>query len=333
MTQETETFLAALAGALAGDLPEDERLIMCGFEGDPENAGPAAWRPRPWRPGREIVLNETANGYVTVGSFRRAGDGSFRRRTETFASGLALMVDDVGTKVPMEKMMRHDGFGPVPIVAPSAIVETSPGNYQWWYFLRTPERDMARFDGVIRAFISGKLLGADPGMSGVTRVGRIPGFTNGKAKWRTDDSPRGWVVKTTALAPDVRYTTGELLEAFDLKINGQRVIREQLHSSEAIERNRMFATAFKFLDGRGMLKKAEPDPSGWTEMRCPWVDGHTNGADTGAAVREPAAENDYYGAFRCHHGHCADRGWAELTEWINDLATEELEQANQTEHK
>lgn len=254
------------------------------------------------------------NGYVTVASFTRAADNSFRRRTETFAGGRALMVDDVGTKVKREAV---EG------VTPSAIVETSPGNEQWWYLLEEPERDMARFDGVIRAFISGKLLGADPGMSGVTRVGRIPGFINGKP------ANNGWRARLLMLEEDRRFTVEGLLGAFDLKLNGRRVERVQMRSEVAQERNRAFADVYKWLSTHRMLKREEPDPSGWTEMTCPWVGEHTGGADTGAALREPAEENDYYGAFRCHHGHCADRGWADMTDWINDLIAEELERAAQ----
>jgi hypothetical protein len=315
MNEEADRFLRALSG----ELPEDERMITCGFVGDPFTVGPTAWRPKPWRAGREIVLSDRCNAYVTVASFRRAGDGSFRRRTETFAGGLALMVDDVGTKVAPE-IVSH--------VQPSAIVETSPGNHQWWYFLREPERDMGRFDGVIRAFISGSLLGADPGMSGVTRVGRLPGFVNAKPKYVTPESPDGFRVRLLGMDENIRYSIDELLERFKLSINGRRIIREQLATDEAIERNRAFGGVFKFLDQRTMLKKSEPDPSGWTEMTCPWLDDHTGRSDTGAAIREPAPENDYYGAFRCHHGHCADKGWAELTEWVNELAAEELSNAN-----
>ena len=185
-----------------------------------------------------------------------------------------------------------------------------------------PERDAARFDGVIRAFISGKLLGADPGMSGVTRVGRLPDFQNAKPAYG------GWTVVLRELT-DRRYTVEQLLTGFGLQINGRRYARERLPTEEAVERNRAFAAAYKFLDQRNMLKRHEPDPSGWTEMTCPWVDDHTGRADTGAAIREPAAENDFYGAFRCHHGHCIDKGWAELTDWINELALEELERAAQ----
>lgn len=221
------------------------------------------------------------------------------------------MVDDVGTKVDPSA---------VAALPPTIRVETSPGNEQWWYVLAEPERDAAKFDGVIRAFISSKLLGADPGMSGVTRVGRLPTFENAKPKYG------GWTCAMRELNTR-RYTIEELLKGFGLAINGRRYTREKLPTEEALERNRAFAAAYRFLGQRRMLKRHEPDPSGWTEMSCPWVSDHTGGADTGAAIREPAAENDYYGAFRCHHGHCVDRGWAELTEWINDLAIEELERA------
>jgi hypothetical protein len=188
--------------------------------------------------------------------------------------------------------------------------------------LHEPERDMARFDGLIRAFIHGKLLGADPGMSGVTRVGRLPGHLNGKKAYG------GWITRVTEHNGS-RWTPQELLDGFGLQIRGQRVMREKLPTEEALERNRMFMNVYKWLDQRNMLKRHEPDPSGWTEMSCPWRDHHTGGVDNGAAIREPAAENDYYGAFRCHHGHCVEKGWSHLTEWINEESIEELERAAQ----
>lgn len=306
---EAEQLLRAL-GAVMG--PE-ERLILCGFPGDPNTAPSTAWRPRPWTEGREVTLPEGWNAYVTVASFGRAGDGSFRRRIETFRAGRALMVDDVGTKV--ERSVVEG-------MSPTFRIETSPGNEQWWYLLDEPCRDAATFDGVIRAFISGKLLGADPGMAGVNRVGRLPGFQNAKPKYG------GWRVRTLA-ADGRRYSIEELLAGFGLKINGRRVSSPHLTSDEARVRNSLFAAAFKWLDVHRMLKRDEPDPSGWTEMRCPWIGDHTDKADTGAALREPSPENDYYGAFRCHHGHCADKGWAELTEWISEQSEDAAASRNE----
>lgn len=296
--------------ALAGELPEDERMILCGFVGDPGKVGPSAWRPRPWRPGRAIDLGAGANAYVTVASFVRASDNSFRRRTETFAAGLALMVDDVGTKVDLDVVRG---------VPPTARVETSPNNEQWWYMLDAPERDAAKFDALIRAFIAGKLLGADPGMSGITRVGRLPAHTNGKPQHG------GWRCALRELRPERRFSPEELLVAFGLTLNGRREPARRLLTEEALERNRSFGVHYAWLRERRMLKRPGPDMSGWVEMTCPWVGEHTGAADTGAAIREPAAENEYHGAFRCHHGHCADRGWADLTDWIADASAEELQ--------
>jgi hypothetical protein len=88
---------------------------------------------------------------------------------------------------------------------------------------------------------------------------------------------------------------------------------------------KMFFHAHRFLQRRKMLKSSKVDPSGWQQMNCPWKDEHSNGADTGAAIREPSPENLYVGAFHCCHGHCASRGWQQLTDWINDLAVEEVE--------
>lgn len=313
MSQTTE-FLSALAHGLSAE----HRFIVCGFGGDPGVADPGAWKPRPWIDGRDLVadcgLGSKWNAYITVASFGRAEDRTFRRRASTFAAAHSIMVDDVGTKV--DPAIVAD-------VPPTAIVETSPGNHQYWYMFREPELDAARFDGLIRAFIHGKLLGADPGMAGITRVGRVPGFYNCKKKYEG-----GFLVNTKLLQPDVRYSIDEMLAAFDLKINGTREIRPRLASEDAIERNRMFLTYYHFLHQRGMLKRAEPDRSGWIEVTCPWIDSHTGGVDNGAAIREPAEENGYYGAFRCHHGHCIEKGWADMSDWINELAVEELDTAN-----
>jgi hypothetical protein len=300
---EADEFLETLSK----HLPDDQRLILCGFPGDPNDKQPTAWRPQPWTHGRNIPFEPVENAYATIASFTRALDGSFRRRIACFGAGLALMIDDVGTKVKPEI---------VESVPPSAIVETSPGNFQWWYFLAAAEADFGRFDALIRGFIDAKLASSDPGMSGVTRVGRLPGFRNGKPKYEK------WTTKLSTLN-DRRFTIDELVEAFKIVLYGTRRMMPKLTEPEAKERALAFPQYYLFLRQRGMLKRSEFDPSGWMEMTCPWKDDHTGGTDTGAALRVPAAENSYYGGFRCHHGHCLDKGWGDLTDWINEAALEE----------
>ena len=313
---DAERFLLALS---RDDMPQDERMILCAFVGDPNTAGTHAWRPRPYKPGNEIVIHERANGYVTVASFKKAQDGTFRRRQDCFGAGLALMVDDIGTKVDAKSSWPRA----------SIEVETSPGNFQWWYLLSERCTDIERFDGVIRAFIEGQLLGADPGMAGVTRVGRLPGFVNGKPKYFADGKP--WICMMREFEPERRYSIDDLLRSFDLEITGSKYAgkKTQLITPETYERSKQFADFYKFLHRRGMVKsKHGPDRSGWIQIHCPWTDEHTGSADTGAAIREPAPENDGYGAFRCHHGHCQSRGWSDLTSWINSEATTELAEVN-----
>lgn len=296
----------ALLGALARGLDDDDRLILCGFAGDPDTADKTAWRPRAWRPGRELPFGRGENVYATVAAFGRAPDGTYRRRVDCFRAGLALMVDDVGTKVPREVVAG---------LPPTAIVETSAGNEQWWYALAHPERDVSTFDALIRAFIAKKLLGADPGMAGVNRVGRLPGFVNGKKKHA------GFRTSLLELDPARRFTTAELVVAFDLDMqNGRRYRAESRLFVPETKRDRVdqFARVYARLKGLRALKAKEPDPSGWMEMRCPWRAEHTGKADTGAAIRLPSEENEWYGAFRCHHGHCADRGWRDLTDLLNE---------------
>lgn len=300
--------------ALALELPAQERLIACGFHGNPNTAPPNAWRPRPWAPGRDLDLGPNWNGYITVSSFGRAADNSFRRRTDTFAAGRALMVDDVGTKVPA---------GVVEHMPPSCVVETSPGNFQWWYFLDRAERDRERFEGVIRAFIYGNLLGNDPGMNGVNRVGRIPGFVNGKPQHN------GWRCPVREMSGR-RWAMGELIEGFKLKLQGRRYAAPTMRQETAVQRARLWTDAHKLLTQLGMMKRHEPDPSGWIEMHCPWVEFHTDRADTGAAMRRPHEDNGWFGGFRCHHGHCAEKGWQHLTEWTGDAGAELVDAVNRS---
>jgi len=318
--ERREAQAAEFLRALARNLSPEERMVACGFVGDPDKTDVHAWRPRPWAPGKEWPLGVQANAYVTVSSFTVSQDGSWRRRGETFAAGHALMVDDVGTKVPHKV---------VECLRPSAMVETSPGNFQAWYFLREPLRDKGRFDAIIRAFISGQLLGADPGMAGVTRVGRVPGHVNAKKKYLSEDG-WPWVVRTAQLDPDLRYAPEEIVGAFGLKLVGTTERRPRLVPEDARTRIEAYVAHYGWLKAHGVLKSEEPDASGWIQIHCPWVGDHTGAADTGAAICEPNPDNGYSGGYRCHHGHCAGKGWRELTDWIMDATAEALERANNT---
>lgn len=311
MNKDAIDFLTAMTRGLK----DNERIILSKFRGDPNKVDKAAWRPVDWYPGKRIHMSEQLNVYCTVSTFTKSDDGSFRRRIANISAGAAFMVDDIGTKVDASAV--ND-------LTPSAIIETSPDNFQYWYFFDAPLRDIDRFDALIRAFIT--KIGDDPGMAGVNRVGRLPGFANGKEKYG------GFQTRLISLT-DARYSVNEIVAAMGLELIGQVRKRQKLLPQEAAGRNLAFLGAYKYLKQSGMIKSKRPDKSGWMQVTCPWTDGHTDAADNGAAIREPHEENGYYGAFRCHHGSCEGRGWSELTEWLaeavedinSDKASEQFE--------
>jgi hypothetical protein len=319
--------LSQLAGSVAAEafdafvtgMPEDERLIVCGSRGDPTAADATRmWRPRPYGGTHStLTLHPECNAYVCVSSFRQAEDGSWRRRREGFAAARALMVDDVGTKVP---------WLTVEALAPTAVIETSPGNHQVWYFLSEPCTDIERFGSVVEAFIVAKLLGADPGMGGFNRVGRLPGFVNGKPAYGG-----AYPVTMRDWHPDRRYTLDEIISAFGLELRTRRREGRALIDTPVEElraRVDLFKAHAAALSRLGMLKRHAPDAGGWIDVTCPWIDDHTGRADNGSSIRVPDADNGYYGAFRCHHGHCAGKGWRALTDWLAERVVEELDATN-----
>ena len=289
---------------LAREVPWDERLVGCWFEGDPNEGNQHKWRPRPITSTTRIPLDQ--NTYVTVSAFRRAvtpegDDAGFRRKTEFFARGVALMVDDIGTKAPADIPRR---------VPPTALIETSPGNFQAWYFLSPAEADKERFDYAIRAFISARLLGQDPGMAGVNRVGRLPDGINGKAKYAKDGQP--FAQRVHVWEPSRRYTPEQIAQAhgFDLAASQPRTPRRKPSDSKPAGSGYL-----PILEAAGLYLEPIRGFHGGHRIVCPWHESHTSKDTTGTAYFEPDEQNDGRGGFKCQHGHCSHRTIADL-DWF-----------------
>lgn len=303
-------------------VPEDARIMVCQFRGDPNDDIYGKWKARVLN--KVGMIDEGANVYFCVSAMRKNARGEFRRRKENFAGGLLLMIDDIGSgkgaKWPLELL------DPLP---PSALIETSPDNFQGIYFFDRLVTDSEEFDALIRAFIQRQFLGVDTGQAGVNRVFRPPVGINGKPKYQ-DENGRCWKVRMAEWHPERRYSIQEIATAFKLSLVKRREIPkdETMCKAAKADRIRNFVNVRGTLRAAGWLKREEPDYSGWIQMRCPWTHHHTGGVDNGAAMKLPSEENDWYGGFRCHHGHCEQKGWRELTDWLNEQVVEVLEEVN-----
>lgn len=299
------------------NLPDHARMLLCQFRGSPDDDIKGKWRAKVLDdPG---LIDHAANVYLCVSAMQRNDRGEFRRRKENFAGGLLLMVDDLGTgpgsKFPLSTI------DPAP---PTALVETSPGNFQAIYFFDKLVTDMRLFEALIKAFIDAQFLGRDTGMAGVNRVFRPPAGVNGKAKHN------GWRVRMTEWHPDRRYSVEQLVKAFGLTLNlrGKPVPRgATVDKAESIRR---FIEVRSALRSAGMLKKEEADLSGWADVECPWTHEHTNAVDNGAAIALPSDENAWQGSFVCHHAGCREKGWRHLTQWLAVQQEELLDLINKT---
>jgi len=300
-------------------VPEDARIMLCQFRGDPTIDGRGKWTARILRRDYDII-DPWANVYFCVSAMKQDRRGRWRRRKDNFAGGLLLMIDDIGdgqgAKFPLSVL------DPLP---PTALVETSPDNFQAIYMFDSLLTDEHKFEALIRAFIREKFLGADTGMAGVNRVFRPPIGVNAKPKYG------GWRVKCRQWNPENRYSIEQIVDAFGLDLMPQPRRATRLATIPKSERYTAWLDTWRFLKAAGMIKRYPDDDyeDGWIDIVCPWTDEHTDGADTGAAVRPPAPENEYTGAFRCHHSHGGRiKRWHDLTDWVADNHEFDLDNAN-----
>ena len=300
-------------------LPIDAGIIYNQFRGDP--AEDANFKPRLLTNLNQ--LDPQANIYWTVAAMRQNDKGEWRRRKDNFAGGLLLMIDDLGSgpgaKFPLDM---------ISVLAPTALIETSPDNFQAIYMFDTLVEDQREFNALIDAFVRKQFLGNDTGMTGVTRVYRPPAGINGKPKYGGR-----FQVRLANFEPQRRYSVNDLCRYYELVLAKRAPKKGFLPLADAVVKDRVetFQRVYKELYRCGMIK-GKADESGWIEMSCPWSDRHTGGVDNGAAIKLPDVSNSYHGAYKCHHGGCAGKEWRMLTDFIAEGDAELMEEINQN-HK
>lgn len=288
-----EAFLRAVFGNDLGDA----RPVVVSFDGNPGSVPGKAWYGWPWMcdADQDTSLPISANNYFSLAVFRPDEAGQYRRQKSRFSALHAVMLDDVGTKVAMERLS----------VRPSWVLETSPGNYQAGYLLHEPLTDGQVADRLMHAIVQAELC--DPGANGPrARLARLPAAVNGK------HAPP-FPCRLVRWAPELRYSVSALMEGLQLELaqaerprrQGARGVQAPPVDGDPVwiprpEDNVVLAA----LHERGLYKA--PLGEGKHNLTCPWVEEHTDGLDGGTAYFEP---DDQWpiGGFKCLHGHCATR--------------------------
>ena len=293
------------------DMPEDTRAILATFDGDPnDESGDRRWKwkAKPWQLGQGAwQIPKEQNNYFAISVFKRDQQtGRFRRTKTNIVQLCAVMIDDIGTKVPKTKIK-------LPL---TATIETSPGNFQGFYRIkpspgaRDLETALRLLDQMVKSGLTAD--GSDPGMKGVTRYGRLPSGVNGKIKY-VEQLGAPFVVRATQWNPERAYTAERIAKAFGLNISAPPK-REPLPVPPGAIKQRTdeFNSLLQALGDAGLYLASR---GGWHDIECPWIDQHTDRGATGTSLVTPSAANRWAGGFRCHHGHCQERSIRDLYAW------------------
>jgi len=351
MTADAETFLFELGKFL----PEEER-VMVGYAADATvkidangrklNAG---WWPAAYKPGKAIDVNK--NCYACISSSKKTpnpktGVLRYWRGEESFGHGLALMVDDIGSGKGSKGGLTIEDLSNV--LFPTAIIETSPDNYQLWYFMDVPEPSLIRFKAFLYAFVANVLKkGGDNTIKDISRYGRMPcGYNNKRVSGENnaalkyaDSKGKPWRVQIREANYDIRYTIDEIADAFKFQI--ELPVKREV---KVVEGEYRFDSAWlkmadrilsKAKQGEGSGGEVRMNMSGKYRIACPWGHEHTNGDPYGAYFRGPIPGAEHEFVFGCAHDTCRKinrRTWsAFVDEVVMPYVVMKLDEASQND--
>lgn len=291
---------AEFVAAVFPRLPEAAFVAVASKAGDPQRGGWPAHRADL----KANCLTKDTNNFLSCSSFYPGDDGSFRARKAQFAACHFLMLDDLGTKVPLDRLVGFEL---------SWLIETSPGNHQGGIILAEPLTDGAVAVRLLNAVIDAGLC--DAGATGpLSRWSRLPTAINGKPKYY-NDAGEPFQCRLLEWRPDKRYTPQEIVDRLQLELapagRPRKIAKPKAspysaadgsgnNADDVLKPKAAENPVVAALKARGLYKT--PLGSGRHDMTCPWVHEHTDELDTGAAYFEP---DELYplGGFCCQHSH------------------------------
>jgi hypothetical protein len=225
--------------------------------------------------------------YGNTGSFilDRFADGKVSASAANCEYVLVMMLDDIGTK------------SKEPPLAPTWIMETSEGSYQWGYaFKEQPTK--GDFTAAIKAIA--KAGYTDPGATNAVRNFRLPGSVNLKP------GRNNFVSTLIQFHPEREYNLDEICTALN-------VIPDPADTATNVA-IRLADTGkdsvVTWLNEQGMIMSAA-NGEGWMGVVCPNNAEHTDGNIEG---RYKPLDRSYC----CLHGHCVDFSSQMFLDWVAD---------------
>ena len=245
-------------------------------DGTPKCTWPAFWPTARQREG-ESWYGNTAS--FIVDRFQNGKPSASAANCEYV---LGMVLDDIGTK------------SKTPPLPPTWIMETSPGNYQWFYaFSDQPTK--GDFSAAIIAIAAAGYT--DAGAVNPVRNFRLPGSVNIKP------GRDNFASRLVEFHPEREYTLPGICTALNV-VPGE--------ASDAFRPIKLGDDGnddvLAWLSDQGLLLR-KPNPEGWAGVVCPNSAEHTDGNPEGRY--NPAMR-----AYCCLHSHCTEFDSGTFLNWV-----------------
>lgn len=239
-------------------------------------------------------------------------EGILRHKKDLFSALHVLVLDDVGTKIPIDRIP-----GDLP---PTYIIETSAGNFQYGYVLENPITDVDKATAVIQAAALAGLT--DSGGLMATKIVRLPEGLNGKPGIKED-------FKVNITLDDGPYWEPDLLiERLRCSIDGIPVTWESIQAGDTpLAKKYHNKTSVYAQNADGVIDPVLEwlyendmvlgDSGGdWVDIECPWCEMHTSGNNSAGYAPIGRGSSPNTRGFKCFHDHCKNRNTVDFILWM-----------------
>ena len=223
--------------------------------------------------------------FINTGAFilDRFKDGKPSASAANCEYVLFMMLDDIGTK------------SKEPPLAPTWVMETSPGSFQWGYvFSEQPTK--GEFTAAITAIAAAGYT--DPGATNAVRNCRLPGSVNQKP------GRDGFEARLVSFDPSREFTLSAICEAL-----GVTPAPADTASIPAVRlRDTGSDVVLQWLNSQGLVL-SHVNQEGWLGVVCPNNAEHSDGQIEGRY-------NPVSRAFCCYHAHCEHLDSNAFLAWV-----------------
>ena len=246
--------------------------------------------------------------YGTASAIGPDEKGRLFNRQELFSELHVIVLDDIGTKVPIASL-------PPEFQNPSYIIESSPGNFQYGLVLAEPLSDLNVAAALVQTVYSSGFT--DAGGKMPNKLVRLPFGVHGKR-----GETLGFEVTLHHLS-NRQFTPEEIITLCNPGYTWEQVLDDPSVADVTVKQRSVGAAPWHpectTLTTDGSIDmvaeyfirngKALSWGAGWMTVQCPWHREHTNGDDTAGYSPLGFGEGRLRNirGFKCFHEHCKDR--------------------------